>query len=357
MLWTYSQEDIQKVMISIWSYVRLEDIQKVMISIWSYVRLVCILVHNLYTIPVYLFINWLVLWPLYLIDVHKYMMVENYLYNWCLYIVSSWSYGAGIIIHELGDDLYQLKEEKTRLLIIANHQSTADVPLMMQSFTSRSKRVLLWIMDVAFKWTNFGVVSITHGDYFLNTKSYTPGDIFRHITTPFSRFKDAIILFPEGGFRFKRLNSSNKFAAKHNYPALYHVTYPRFGAYNEVMESEAGITHVVDLTIAYEDLQNPLSIVDIGRGNRKSAVVFNYRIYDVNQTPDIKTEEWLNKVWKEKEELLLKYYTDRQSLLNTLHEFNVVSLSWLKIIGVHVFHLSFWFVFYVLYKKTKHYVF
>ncbi|XP_054164544.1 acyl-CoA:lysophosphatidylglycerol acyltransferase 1-like [Oppia nitens] len=341
MLWTYSQADVQKMLF----------------NVWSYLRVVTIIIHNLYVIPIYLFINWTLLVPLYYLNIHKYMIVENYLYNWCLYVVSSWSYGAGLAIHEFGDDLYRLKEEKSRLLVIANHQSTADVPLIMQSFTSRSQRILLWIMDVAFKWTNFGVVSITHGDYFLNTKSYQTGDIYRHTITKYSQFKDLIILFPEGGFRYKRLNSSNKYAEKHNYPLLSHVTYPRFGAYSELMESDVGVTHVVDLTIGYEDLQNPQTILDIARGHKKSYVLFNYRIFDIRKNPEIRTEQWLNQIWREKEELLFKYYTDKQSVLQTLQKFNIVTLSWIKIIAIHGFYLSFWLAFYVLYKATKYYMF
>ena len=53
-------------------------------------------------------------------------------------------------------------------------------------------------MDVAFKYTNFGVVSITHGDYFLKTKGYTAGDILSHVLEPVNKFKNTIVLFPEG---------------------------------------------------------------------------------------------------------------------------------------------------------------
>lgn len=85
-----------------------------------------------------------------------------------------------------------------KLLVIANHQSTADVPLMMQSFSARSRWTLLWVMDAVFKWTNFGVVSQVHGDYFLRTKSYTTGSMTKHCLRSYSQLKNAILLFPEG---------------------------------------------------------------------------------------------------------------------------------------------------------------
>ncbi len=53
-------------------------------------------------------------------------------------------------------------------------------------------------MDVVFKYTNFGVVSITHGDYFLQTKNYKSGHIVDHCCCDYNRHKNAIVLFPEG---------------------------------------------------------------------------------------------------------------------------------------------------------------
>ena len=48
------------------------------------------------------------------------MKVENCTYNWLLYVVSSWSYGAGIHIHELGDSIYNLDGEFYAWLIVIN---------------------------------------------------------------------------------------------------------------------------------------------------------------------------------------------------------------------------------------------
>ena len=89
-------------------------------------------------------------------------------------------------------------DPNARLLIIANHQSTADVPLMMQAFTSKSEYNLLWVMDSVFKWTNFGLVSQTHGDFFLNTKAYKNGALLKHCIKSYARLKNLVVLFPEG---------------------------------------------------------------------------------------------------------------------------------------------------------------
>ncbi|VVC96147.1 unnamed protein product [Leptidea sinapis] len=56
-----------------------------------------------------------------------------------------------------------------RTLVIANHQSTADVPLLMSTWNPRPGVLsnLMWIMDRVFKFTNFGIVSVLHKDFFI----------------------------------------------------------------------------------------------------------------------------------------------------------------------------------------------
>lgn len=71
------------------------------------------------------------------------------------------------VVVEVGDDITECLDEKT--LVIANHQSTADVPLMMASFNTRKTILpnIMWIMDRLFKFTNFGIVSVIHQDFFI----------------------------------------------------------------------------------------------------------------------------------------------------------------------------------------------
>lgn len=268
--------------------------------------------HNLYCIPAYYLIN-LILLPLYYISIDHYARVEIILYNWLLYIVSSWSWCGGLVVHEHGDDIYSLRNDpNVRILLLANHQSTADVPLMMQSFTSKTEFILLWVMDAVFKWTNFGIVSQTHGDYFLNTKQYKSGALLKHCSLDYARLKNLFILFPEGGFRYKRQKSSNSFAIKKNLPMLTNVTYPRFGAYNELMDPLLHVTHVVDLTICYDDVEHPPSIVDIIGGRRVTEIHFYYRIHAIKDNPEIRTEAWLRELWQAKDRFLAAYYSEQQ---------------------------------------------
>lgn len=72
-----------------------------------------------------------------------------------------------LIVVELGDDVSKCLNKRT--LIIANHQSTADVPLMMATFNTKSGVLpnIMWIMDRLFRYTNFGICSLIHQDFFI----------------------------------------------------------------------------------------------------------------------------------------------------------------------------------------------
>ncbi|PZC84571.1 hypothetical protein B5X24_HaOG204601 [Helicoverpa armigera] len=60
-----------------------------------------------------------------------------------------------------------------RTLVLANHQSTADVPMLMAAWNPRAGVLpnLMWIMDRVFKFTNFGIVSVLHEDFFIQAVS------------------------------------------------------------------------------------------------------------------------------------------------------------------------------------------
>lgn len=89
------------------------------------------------------------------------------MFSWLLSMVALWSWSAGYNIVEQGDDITRCLNKKT--LIIVNHQSTADVPLLMSAFNAKPCVLphIMWIMDKAFKYTNFGIVSMFHLDFFI----------------------------------------------------------------------------------------------------------------------------------------------------------------------------------------------
>lgn len=71
----------------------------------------------------------------------------------------------------MGDDIGPCRKKENKTLVIANHQSTADVPLMMACLNAKPDILpnLMWIMDRLFKFTNFGIVSMIHQDFFITS--------------------------------------------------------------------------------------------------------------------------------------------------------------------------------------------
>lgn len=152
-------------------------------------RLCFILLNNAYCIPTY--VVWMVLLsPIRKLNPDAFWKIEGYFFHWLLAMVSMWSWSAGYdgiyfymarvcisklflsAVVEVGDDISECIDEKT--LVIANHQSTADVPFLMACFNTRRNILpnLMWIMDRLFKYTNFGIVSVIHQDFFIMSVSH-----------------------------------------------------------------------------------------------------------------------------------------------------------------------------------------
>lgn len=103
--------------------------------------------------------------------------------------------GALPSLSELGDDITPCQIADTRTLLIANHQSTADVPLLMACFSAKPDVLpnIMWIMDRVFKFTNFGVVSVLHQDFFVRAVS---SEIPKQKTTTTTKKNGHKIIFP-----------------------------------------------------------------------------------------------------------------------------------------------------------------
>ena len=81
----------------------------------------------------------------------------------CLYVV---------VVCEVGEDITPVLRE--RCLMLCNHQSTGDVPLLMHTMYPHAGLAnnVMWIMDILFKYSNFGFVSQVHGDFFIQQVCY-----------------------------------------------------------------------------------------------------------------------------------------------------------------------------------------
>lgn len=227
-------------------------------------------------------------------------------------------------------------QAKPRILFLCNHISTADVPLLMQSFSTLTNQSILWVLDAQFKPTNFGVVCSSHGDFFVAKNNFVDGSLREQVLKHPDR--NLLVLFPEGGFLRKRLEGSNRYAARNNYPSTKYVTHPRFGAFKDLIDPSVGVTHIVDTTLFYNDIKNPLSVLDITLGTRKEPAILNYKLYKRSEINP--TEEWLRNIWLDKDKRLAKYYENRSSFVKLIeHSMRVAKLDWFKILAVHLFYL------------------
>lgn len=89
-----------------------------------------------------------------------YVFVFSFFNIWYLFYCCS-------TVIEHGDDIQRIISDRT--LVIVNHQSTGDVPILMATFNAKPNVLpnLMWIMDRIFKFTNFGIVSVMHQDFFI----------------------------------------------------------------------------------------------------------------------------------------------------------------------------------------------
>uniref|UniRef100_A0A1B6INK0 Phospholipid/glycerol acyltransferase domain-containing protein n=1 Tax=Homalodisca liturata TaxID=320908 RepID=A0A1B6INK0_9HEMI len=299
-------------------------------------RILFVLLNNIYCIPTYAV--WMViLAPLKRYHPELYWRIEGTFFHWLLAMVSMWSWSAGYDIVEVGDDIRRCTEDRT--LVIANHQSTADVPMLMATFNPRANVLpnIMWIMDRVFKFTNFGFVSVIHEDFFIlsgrHHRDTAVLKLKKHIRDSYIPLnRKLMVLFPEGGFLRKRREVSQRYALKNNLPVLNHVSLPRMGAMqgivdvcgcqsdqvspnnNTEVKADYQLRWVLDITIAYPE-GKPLDLPTIITGWRKPCQTFMfYRLYPGSQIPT-DTEEltkWLITRWQEKEQILSTFYSTGQ---------------------------------------------
>jgi len=319
-------------------------------------RILWVLFNNFYCIPVY--VCYMILFiPVYFLNPRTYYDIEETFFSWLLAMVGSWSYTAGYDIAESGDNLDVLKTDN--LLFMPNHQSTADVPLCMTIFNSRfgfSNKVM-WIMDKIFKYSNFGIISWIHDDFFiLAGKDNREASCIRlkeHLLNVFvPKDRHYLVLFPEGGFLRKRKPISHSYAKKNDLPLLEHVTLPRIGALDVILEvlgrnSSNKMSKIVDVTVAYPDQSSPLDLPTIIAGWKDPCTTHvHYRAFDVDKLPTTSTElsAWMVNLYQDKEAMLKKYY-ETGNFPHDMFDKNAqaptaIKHSGWRYLGLHLFFLA-----------------
>ncbi|KFO56617.1 Acyl-CoA:lysophosphatidylglycerol acyltransferase 1, partial [Corvus brachyrhynchos] len=298
-------------------------------------RFAFMVANNLVAIPSYV-LYLIMLQPLRILDSKSFWYIEGVLFKWLLAMVASWGWGAGYTVVEWGDDVKAVSEDEAMVLV--NHQATGDVCTLMMCLQDKGTvvRQMMWLMDHIFKYTNFGIVSLIHGDFFIRQgRAHRDQQLVLlkdHLEKYYrSRNRKWIVLFPEGGFLRKRRETSQAFAKKNNLPFLKHVTLPRVGATQVILKTlvapqengtpsggdtvrkeskSKGLQWVIDTTIAYPKAE-PIDIQTWILGYRQPTVTHvHYRIFpvkDVPAEPEALTN-WLYQRFIEKEDLLTHFY-------------------------------------------------
>nr|XP_020459674.1 acyl-CoA:lysophosphatidylglycerol acyltransferase 1 isoform X2 [Monopterus albus] len=297
----------------------------------SVLRFLFMFFNNCVAIPSYC-LYLLLLQPLRIWDSSTFWHIEGIMFKWLLAMVSSWGWAAGYTVTEWGDDVRPISEEEA--MVIVNHQSTGDVCTLMMCLQDKGTvvRKMMWLMDHVFKYTNFGLVSLIHGDFFIRQgKAHRDKQLVylkEHLDKYYnSRDRKWIVLFPEGGFLRKRRETSQLFAKKHSLPHLSHVTLPRLGATHVILKTlsaqlengnvvnktgnkHKGLKWVIDVTIAYPHAR-PMDIQTWIFGYKAPTVTHvHYRMYPIKEVP-VETEaltDWLYQRFVEKEALLAHFY-------------------------------------------------
>ncbi|KAL3266665.1 hypothetical protein HHI36_010827 [Cryptolaemus montrouzieri] len=279
-----------------------------------------------------------------------------------LRMIAMWSQWAGYEVLETGDDITECLEERT--LVLVNHQSAGDIPILLNAFIDRIQILpnVMWIMDNHLKYSTFGIVCAIHRDFFIfqgkEFREKSLEALSKHLTESYIPLKRKwLVIFPEGGFLYKRRERSQKYGQKNNLPHLEHVTIPRVGALQVVMnelktktatlDNNSTGTHpshhlkyILDVTIGYPRGE-PLGILDLIFGNlAPSKTTLYYRLFPISQVPqgNEALSKWIIDRWAEKENLLDTFY--KTGSFPNSNPPRVVRQNLLQYLGIHVAFLA-----------------
>ncbi|XP_077285188.1 lysocardiolipin acyltransferase 1-like isoform X2 [Arctopsyche grandis] len=132
-----------------------------------------------------------------------------------------------------------------------------------------------------------------------------------------------LLIFPEGtDLTEQSIKKSDAFAKKFNLPTYRQVLHPRTRGFTSLVQLlQPKLTAVYDITIGYEnfkkatpELVETCCLKDMITGRFPTGVHFYIKRYSINSLPDdpISLGNWLNDIWKNKEEKLDNFYTHRK---------------------------------------------
>ncbi|RUS73212.1 hypothetical protein EGW08_019034 [Elysia chlorotica] len=286
-------------------------------------RFLLFFLSNVYALSCY--VTWMALFaPLRILAPKIHWKIESFMFSVIQGMIVTWLQGYPVM--ECGDDISLLKNSET--LMLCNHQSTADTPLvMLANYTKGCSAIgnTMWIMWYIFKYTNFGIVSLIRQDFFIhNGKDIRISEMERLKKEMKSSYLEHgrkwVVIFPEGGFLRKRREASQKFAEKNNHPILQHVTLPRLGAVEAVLSTVGEpftpasetrpLKWLIDATLVYKDAK-PLDMLGMCIGYcPRDLITFHYKAYRVKDIPRElpALTDWLYQRYVEKDKALESFY-------------------------------------------------
>ncbi|KAK9886976.1 hypothetical protein WA026_019233 [Henosepilachna vigintioctopunctata] len=262
-----------------------------------------------------------------------YYKIEGEMQYGMLRIVAMWNHYSGYEVLEAGDDITECLEERT--LVLVNHQSAGDIAILFSAFINKRQILpnIMWILENFLKYSTIGVVCWIHHDFFIfqgkDIRQRSLEDLKNHIGEYYKPLQRKwLVLFPEGGFLSKRRQRSQEYGQRNSLPHVEHVTIPRIGALETVINtlkpknsinnlnsatndlSNQHLKYILDITIGYPNGE-PMSILSVLFGHQRPfQTTVYYRLYPISEVPQSNEElqKWILERWVEKEKMLEDFY-------------------------------------------------
>ncbi|MCJ1320117.1 hypothetical protein MMC15_005454 [Xylographa vitiligo] len=274
---------------------------------------------------------------------HAYMAITKQSFALLITTITQWF--SPTVIRVSGDKSVrgQIKQNKDgrletdfpeRLIMIANHQLYTDfIYLWWIAYTNKMHGHMYIILKESLKWVPFiGPGMMFYGFVFMARNWTKDKPRLKHRlkqlkgrhSGPLSGSQDLdpmwLMIFPEGtNLSANTRKGSAKWAAKQGINDLQHQLLPRSTGFQFCLQELKGtVDWVYDCTTAYEGIprggygQDYFTLRSTYfQGRPPKSVNLYWRRFPVSSIPvdDVKAfEQWVNKVWLEKEDLL-EYYT------------------------------------------------
>jgi len=224
-------------------------------------------------------------------------------------------------------------------LVFVNHQSDAD-PLVvlaaLRKLAGLNGKISVVLEDI-FNRTHFGIMMRLRGDIFIHQgrdERHLQAEMIQEQLRHFDRLRDPrwCILFPEGGFLYKRKQRNMDFAKKNGYPVLENVLLPRLGAVQALVQAESDgpsgsdivqngdafhpptrsfYRRIIDITIAYPD-GKPVTLLKLLLAiSPLSHIALHFRVKNLDHScvsNENELRKYMYDLWTEKDQLLQQFY-------------------------------------------------